>query len=73
MNVHDPAMVVAVRALEPRGGRESELDVMRRLHRREVAAERARIREVRREQRRHGAHGIARPAFAIWALVDPRR
>jgi hypothetical protein len=73
VNIHDPAFVTAIHAFEPEGGRESELDVMRRLHRQNVAAERARIRELRRAQRRHGAHGIARPAFALWALVDPRR
>ncbi len=73
MNIHDPAFVTAVHALERRRGPESELDVLRRIHRQEIAAERARTRELRRAQRRHGASAIARPAFAIWALVDPRR
>jgi hypothetical protein len=72
VNFRDPALVTAVHALERRPGPESEVDVMRRIHRQQVAADRARARESRRALR-HGVHGIVRPAFAVWAVVDPRR
>jgi hypothetical protein len=73
MNVYDPAIVTGVHSLAPRPAPESEIEVIRRIHRQQVAAERANSRELGRARNHHGAHGIARPVVAIWALVGSRR
>jgi hypothetical protein len=51
---------------------EREVAILRRQHHEHVAAERARER-AERDAPQFGAHGIKRPAAAIWALVTSRR
>jgi hypothetical protein len=51
---------------------EREDAVLRRQHREHVAAERAQAR-AEREAPTYGAHGLKRPAAALWSLVTLRR
>jgi hypothetical protein len=70
--MYGPSIITAADAIRTARVRETELDLLRRLHREDLAAVRASRREARRAAR-HGAHGLARPARAIWTLVAPRR
>lgn len=69
--MYGPALITAADALR-RHGRESELEVLRRMHREQLAAERASRRKARSVARR-GRRRLARPAIALWTLVTPRR
>lgn len=70
--MYGPPIITAADAILAARTRESELDLLRRLHREDLAAARAGRREARRIAR-HGARRFTRPAVAIWMLVAQRR
>jgi hypothetical protein len=70
--MYGPSLITAADAIRAARAPETELDLLRRLHREDLAAARASRREARRAAR-PGARRLTRPAIAIWTFVAPRR